>query len=72
MINKYSVSVELKEHWPRARDQNVLGAINATKNAIRKIIEEIKFFNYQEIKLLKLFINVVPLLESIQHEKIAQ
>ena len=48
----------------------MLGAINATKNAIRKIIEEIKFFNYQEIKLLKLFINVIPLLESIHHEKI--
>ena len=62
MIKKYSVSAELKEQWPRARDQNIIGAINATKNVIKKIIEEIKFYNYQEIKLLKALLAALPLL----------
>lgn len=43
----YQRSAELKEQWPRAKDQNAMGAINATKNAIKKISEEIKFFNYE-------------------------
>lgn len=69
-MNIYSISAELREQWPRAKDQNIMGAINATKNVIKKISEEIKFFNYEEIALTKLFVNILPLLESLHEERI--
>ena len=66
LIQKYSTHL-LKEQWPKARDQNIIGALNATKNLISSISKKLKSYNLEELSLLKGLFRMVPLLENL-HE----